>query len=123
LRRLALYFDVGTELWELRSSDDWKALTSDGWDRLFRPGIGEEAAETPEFRPGADDDAGTGLVARTYVLKPVDGRLLYLRRGRDARRSQEEAVQEADLQLDAVSLHLSRASAPVVLHICEWVGV
>jgi len=41
------------------------------------------------------------------VLKPIDGSLLYQRRGKDARQSEAEAIQEADITLQSISLHLS----------------
>ena len=44
---------------------------------------------------------------RSYVLKPIDGRLLYKRRGKDVRESEEQAIQEADITLKSISLHLS----------------
>ena len=41
------------------------------------------------------------------MLKPIDGRLLYQRRGKDVRQSEAEAIQEADITLQSISLHLS----------------
>ena len=55
---------------------------------------------------------GPGLLPKSYVLKPVDGQLAYLRRGREVRGSEDEPIQEADLALDALSLHLSSALLP-----------
>ncbi len=62
-----------------------------------------EQAQKPE-------DSGPGSVPRSYVLKPIDGSLLYLRRGKDVRQSEAEAIQEADITLQSISLHLSSAS-------------
>ena len=56
--------------------------------------------------------ADAGLGRRTYVLRPIDGRLRYTRRGRDARSDESQAAQDADVELDALSLHLASA-APV----------
>ncbi len=53
------------------------------------------------------EDSGPGSVLRSYVLKPIDGSLLYQRRGKDARQSEAEAIQEADITLQSISLHLS----------------
>lgn len=50
LRRLALYFDVGTRLWA-DEQRDWGALPLEAWDAVFRPGIA--GAEEPV--PGAGD--------------------------------------------------------------------
>lgn len=112
LRRLALYFDVGTQLWGERTAADWQAMSREDWDRLFEAGIAESAPSSPSSpsakEPATAAKAGGGL-QRTYVLKPVDGRLRYLRRGRDARKTEKEAVQEADLDLETISLHISRA--------------
>ena len=47
------------------------------------------------------------VVPRSYVLKPIDGRLLYKRRGKDVRESEEQAIQEADITLKSISLHLA----------------
>ena len=53
------------------------------------------------------EDGGLETVPRSYVLKPIDGRLLYKRRGKDVRESEEQAIQEADITLQSISLHLS----------------
>lgn len=37
LRRLALYFDVGTELWT--PEQDWGKLPLTAWDAMFQPGL------------------------------------------------------------------------------------
>eukprot|EP00884_Botryococcus_braunii_P010315 jgi/Botrbrau1/19285/Bobra.0073s0028.1 len=110
LRRLALYFDVGTTLWGTRSAADWQAMTREQWDALFERGIAQSAPGSPTLQKAVA--AVTAVPAdplhRTYVLKPVDGRLRYLRRGRDARKTEKEAVQEMDLELETISLHISR---------------
>lgn len=105
LRRLAVYFDVGTKLWQ--PEKDWNKLPLEAWDAMFRPGIAEQPPSTEGKGEIAGRDTGPGLPPASYVLKPVDGRLLYLRRGKDVRKSEEEAVQEADVQLESLSLHLS----------------
>lgn len=92
LRRLALYFDVGTEIWQTEA--DWRDLQPSQWDELFIPSI--SAATEGQEGP-----------AHTYVLKPLDGRTTYLRRGPKARETDAQAVQQADVGLDAVSLHVS----------------
>ena len=110
LRRLALYFDVGTKLWE--PEEDWHKLSLDAWDALFRAGIAEDPAVNGEGMGNAEEVGSPG----SYVLKPVDGRLMYLRRGREVRKSEDEAIQEADVQLEALSLHLSSAYMAFSLH-------
>ncbi|KAK9815130.1 hypothetical protein WJX73_008307 [Symbiochloris irregularis] len=95
LRRLALYFDVGIDLWKTEQS--WEDMQPQEWDELFLPSIA-----APE------EGSQQGLVPHTYVLKPIDGQTTYLRRSAKARSGDDEAVQQADVSLDAVSLHLSR---------------
>lgn len=110
---------MGTQLWGERTAADWQAMSREDWDRLFKAGIAESAPSSPSGpsgpsspsakEPGAAPKPGAGL-QRNYVLKPVDGRLRYLRRGRDARKTEKEAVQEADLDLETISLHISSAA-------------
>ena len=100
LRRMALYFDVGAELW--RPDTPWKDADRAGWDRFFLPSV-----------PALEDKALGGLaeiMQHTYVLQPIDGRMSYLRRGPRARQKPDDAVQQADLSLRTVSLHLARAA-------------
>ena len=112
---MALYFDVGTKLWE--PEEDWHKLSLDAWDALFRAGIAEDPAVNGEGMGSSPEErTSPGSAPASYVLKPVDGRLMYLRRGRDVRKSEEEAIQEADVQLEALSLHLSRALMTSILH-------
>jgi hypothetical protein len=68
---------------------------------VLRAGGGEEEEGTPAA------GGGGSTAPRSYVLRPIDGRLRYLRRGRDVREGEAQAVQEADVALDALSLHLS----------------
>ncbi len=98
---------MGTKLWE--PEEDWHKLSLDAWDALFRAGIAEDPAANGEGMESSED-GGAGTRAYSYVLKPVDGQLMYLRRGRDVRKSEDEAIQEADIQLEALSLHLSSAN-------------
>lgn len=51
LRRFALYFDVGGELWKPKK--EWSDMLAYDWDVLFKPGIAAaEAAETPKYKEG-----------------------------------------------------------------------
>ena len=96
LQRLALYFDIGKELW-LKDEVDWTNLSVDTWDTYFLPGIAVAEAKS-EFAPAS------------YILQPVDGQLSYIRRGPNVRSDNGQAIQEADIELDAVSLELQRES-------------
>lgn len=111
---MALYFDVGTKLWE--PEEDWHKLSLNAWDALFRAGIAEDPAVNGEGMGTIEEHGGPGSAPASYVLKPVDGRLMYLRRGREVRKSEDDAIQEADVQLEALSLHLSSALMTVTLH-------
>lgn len=93
MQRLAVYFEVGTEMW--RPEEDWAALPVEDWDKHFQPGISVHSTEG-DAAPSA------------YVLQPIDGQLAYLRRGPNVRNDESQAVQEVDLQVDAVSLQVTR---------------
>ena len=58
LRRLALYFDVGTKMWQLE--ENWQQLSRDAWDALFRPGIA-----------APQEDEGGGLGSSAYCLTEI----------------------------------------------------
>lgn len=92
MQRLAFYFDVGSELWQPES--DWAGMAVDTWDDFFQPGI----AAPP---PGRQD-------ANAYILQPIDGQLTYLRRGLKVRIDESQAVQEAEIEVEAVSVTFSR---------------
>lgn len=79
---------------------------------MLRAGGEQEEEGTPA------DGAGAGSAPRSYVLRPIDGRLRYLRRGRDVRQGEAQPVQEADVALDALSLHLSSAFPPPMYLVC-----
>ncbi len=105
LKRLAVYFDVHTQLWE--PPKPWAEMGRQDWDALFLPGIADG--------DGGQGSDGTSSAAegRTYVLKPVDGRLNYIRRGRNVRKDESQPIQEADVSLHAVSLHISSELFPI----------
>lgn len=92
MQRLALYFDVGVSPWQ--TDTDWVDLPAEAWDKLFQPGISEEAKPS---------EGGPQM----YVLPPVGGQLSYVRRGPNARAGEEEPIQEADVNLETVSLQIT----------------
>lgn len=96
LKRLAVYLDVNATLWE--PPKPWAQLQRTDWDDLF---LGSITA-------GSGSTAVAARVAHTYVLKPVDGQLHYTRRGRNVRRDESQAIQEASINLQTISLHVSR---------------
>ncbi len=74
----------------------------------------QDTDELPLVREESEAIAAAAVEARgrgrrTYVLRPVDGRLRYTRGGREARTDEGQAVQDADVELDALSLHLATA--------------
>ena len=91
------------------------------WDELFLPGVkagkllrsSQEAEALEEGGVPGSSQATEGEVAavpRMHILRPIDGRLTYVRRGRNARKGKEEAIQEASVQLDSLSLHITSAT-------------
>ena len=126
LKRLAVYFDVHAKLWQPGKA--WPELKAAEWDALFLPGVaaaaealeggqadGGQSAAGTEAVSTSPDEGEDGAPVRTYVLQPVDGSLRYLRRGRQARTEESQAVQEVDLQLRVISVHFSRAPTSTAL--------
>jgi hypothetical protein len=66
LRRLALYFDVGTALWA-DEQRDWGSLPLEAWDAVFKPGIA--AAEAPAAAGGSDDAGGAAGMKGPRCMK------------------------------------------------------
>lgn len=115
LKRLAVYFDVHTQLWQPKKP--WAEMGRGDWDELFLPGIAggdsRKALGDGKGSGGEPADGSGSAEGRTYVLKPVDGRLNYIRRGRNVRKDESQPIQEADVALHAISLHISRALGSV----------
>lgn len=97
LKRLAVYYDVHTKLW--KPAKPWAEMKRQDWNALFQPGIAASSQDGEQKQQSV----------HTYVLKPVDGRLNYVRRGRNVRKDESQAIQEADVKLHAISLHISGA--------------
>ncbi|KAK9858457.1 hypothetical protein WJX84_002370 [Apatococcus fuscideae] len=94
LQRYSIYFDTGRELW--KQDIAWTKLKLWQWDKLFQPGI---SAVPPRGMSEPD---------RTYVLRPVDAELKYIRRGKNVKRGDDEGIQDLVLKISSVSLHVSR---------------
>ena len=82
LRRLALYFDVGAELWRPRAA--WGDMSLPDWDGLFQPGIAEGGAASPRLpvRGGegpsaalaaAEESPGRGRAEETRPARQANG--------------------------------------------------
>jgi hypothetical protein len=75
------------------------------------PAQGAQATPSEAASGGCRQGLAASL-RRSYVLRPVDGQLTYLRRGGNVRKDEADAMQEADIQLHAVSIHFSSAGRP-----------
>lgn len=101
LRRFAAYFDVGKPLWQPKK--DWMDMLAYDWDQLFKQGIAAEAAGPAGQSPSSPPQ-------RMYIINPIDGQLQYLRRGKNVRQGEAEAIQEADFHLQSIAFHVSSTS-------------
>lgn len=104
LRRFAVYFDEGKPLWEPKKA--WKDMLAYDWDQLFKTGI---AASNQQQRDPQQDPSGASQ--RMYMIKPIDGQLHYLRRGKNVRQGESEAIQEAGFDLQSISFNVSSKRA------------
>ena len=101
LKRFAVYFDVGRPLWQPKKA--WMDMLAYDWDQLFKQGIAaDNARPTSPSMPRPSSAA-----ARMWIIAPIDGQLHYLRRGKNIRHGETEAIQEADLQLQSIAFSLS----------------
>jgi len=103
LRRFAVYFDVGKPLWQPKKA--WKDMLAYDWDQLFKTGIAADS--TKPVQGSTSPRAPSGAADRMYVVKPIDGQLQYLRRGKNVRGGESEAIQEADCHLQTIAFHVS----------------
>ncbi len=103
LRRFAVYFDVGKPLWQPKKA--WKDMLAYDWDQLFKTGIAADS--TRPVQGSTSPRAPSGAADRMYVVKPIDGQLQYLRRGKNVRGGESEAIQEADCHLQTIAFHVS----------------
>lgn len=109
LRRFAAYFDVGKPLWQPKK--DWMDMLAYDWDQLFKQGIGAESAmpaRHSQSRPAQ----------RMYIISPIDGQLQYLRRGKNVRQGEAEAIQEADFHLQSIAFHVSSMCTKHIFCLC-----
>ncbi len=106
LRRFAVYFDVGKPLWQPKKA--WKDMLAYDWDQLFKTGIAADS--TRAVQGSTSPRAPSGAADRMYVVKPIDGQLQYLRRGKNVRGGESEAIQEADCHLQTIAFHVSSKS-------------
>lgn len=88
LRRMAVYFDTDTDPW----SAEWSELSVASWDDWFLPGV----------------TVGSNSVGRKYVLRPVDGHALYVRKGRGVKKKEGEPITEMTVSLEAICVQLTQ---------------
>ena len=101
LRRFALYFDVDKPLWQPKKA--WMDMLAYDWDQLFKQGI---AADAPTDASSSQSNV-PNAAGRMYIINPIDGQLQYLRRGKDVRQGEAEAIQEADFHLQSIAFCVS----------------
>ena len=106
LRRFAVYFDVGKPLWQPKKP--WGDMLAYHWDQLFKVGIAADSGRP--LQGSASQPQPSNAADRMYVVKPIDGRLQYLRRGKNVRQGESEAIQEADFHLQRIALNISSES-------------
>lgn len=112
LRRFAAYFDVGKPLWQPKKA--WMDMLAYDWDQLFKQGIAAESA-TPASRP---QSSPSGAAQRMYIVSPIDGQLQYLRRGKNVRNGEAEAIQEADFHLQSIAFQVSSMLTHCTPYLC-----
>ena len=110
LRRFAAYFDVGKPLWQPKKA--WMDMLAYDWDQLFKQGIAGESVSRPQS-PQSD------AAQRMYIVSPIDGQLQYLRRGKNVRQGEAEAIQEADFHLQSITFHVS-SMCTQPMFVCLW---
>ena len=81
------------------------------WDQLFKQGIGAE----PAIPAGHSQSSPA---QRMYIISPIDGQLQYLRRGKNVRQGEAEAIQEADFHLQSIAFHVSSMYTKYILCLC-----
>ena len=103
LKRFAVYFDVGKPLWQPKK--DWSEMLAYDWDQLFKTGIAADSGRRLQGSPSQPEPSTAA--GRMYIVKPIDGRLQYLRRGKNVRQGEAEAIQEADFHLQRIAFNIS----------------
>ena len=75
------------------------------WDQLFKSGIAEGGSQLRAPQQAQADPSGAAH--RMYMIKPIDGQLHYLRRGKNVRQGESEAIQEAGFDLQSIAFNIS----------------
>ncbi|XP_042024109.1 uncharacterized protein LOC121771392 [Salvia splendens] len=94
LERMAVYLDADIRPWYIAKS--WEDLLPSEWEQIFKFG-------TKDGKPAASDQE-----KHSYVLQPVSGSAKYSKDRSDASTKKDQALQNADVKLDDVTLCLSK---------------
>ncbi|PNT67930.1 hypothetical protein BRADI_3g33740v3 [Brachypodium distachyon] len=92
LESLALYFDSDSSPWSV--DKPWEDLLPSEWSQVF------------EFRK--QDSSSTASKTHTYILRPISGKAKYTKVQVDEAKRSGQALQNAAVDLDDVTLSLSR---------------
>jgi vacuolar protein sorting-associated protein 13A/C len=92
LESLALYFDSDSSPWSV--DKPWEDLLPSEWSQVF------------EFRK--QDISSTASKAHTYILRPISGKAKYTKVHVDEAKRSGQALQNAAVDLDDVTLSLSK---------------
>ncbi|KAK3249746.1 hypothetical protein CYMTET_40840 [Cymbomonas tetramitiformis] len=118
LQRLKVYFEPESIEWApLNTSGAWQEdLTLQQWDQLFLPGI-EGPAEGGSGHARQEAPGSAAAECRKYLLHPVDGQLLYERRGQQ--QLEGHPKHSMDLSLEDLSATISSAQYRGILRLLD----
>ncbi|KAG0474781.1 hypothetical protein HPP92_014467 [Vanilla planifolia] len=94
LERLAFYFDSNVSPWHVEKL--WADLLPQEWNQIFELGV------------NCDQSTNVPLKEHVYILQPVTGNAKYTKLRLDESRSTGQALQQAFVNLDDVTLCLSK---------------
>uniref|UniRef100_J3N503 PH domain-containing protein n=1 Tax=Oryza brachyantha TaxID=4533 RepID=J3N503_ORYBR len=103
LEGLALYFDSDSSPWSIHKS--WEDLLPSEWSQIF------------EFRK--QDSSSPPSKTHTYILRPISGKAKYTKVQLDAAKKTGQALQNAVVDLDDVTLSLSKDGYRDVLKMAD----
>ncbi|GER35434.1 pleckstrin homology (PH) domain-containing protein [Striga asiatica] len=105
LERMAIYLDSDVSPWHIEKA--WEDLSPSEWGQIFEFG-------TKGGKPAADN-----LGKHSYVLEPVSGNAKYSKERSDASRRKGQPLQNAAVNLDDVTLCLSKAGYHDLLKLAD----
>ncbi|CAA0838075.1 pleckstrin homology (PH) domain-containing protein [Striga hermonthica] len=105
LERMAIYLDSDVSPWHIEKP--WEDLSPSEWGQIFEFG-------TKGGKPAADN-----LGKHSYVLEPVSGNAKYSKERSDASRRKGQPLQNAAVNLDDVTVCLSKAGYHDLLKLAD----